>query len=147
MISMNEKDNNLFDIRLNDLGIRYIRKFATIAQFVFITTVIGSFFFLITGVGRIFTPYDYSEYDFWYVAYVRAYLYIGVAIQVLSVLQVYYFWKLKKLLKESIANKDEILFNDAFKALFQNAVWGLLLGAAVLILGVFDLLFWMYYRI
>jgi len=143
---MNEESNNdLFGLRLNEQGIRYVRKFAILVKFVVLTGAISSLFLFIISVGRIIDPVYYDQIDFWENAYFNVYPYFTIILTILLLFQLYYYWKVKFQLEEAIENKNEIVFNESFKSLLQNAIWGLISGIASLIVATIDLLFWIKY--
>ena len=138
-----EGQHDIFEPRLNERGIRYIMKFTSIVKIVILTGVISSLFLFITSVGRIFNDtIDYSILDAWETAFYKSYPYFTVILNILFLFQLYYYWKIKQNLEEAISEKNEATFNGSFEALFKNAVWGVILGVASLVISMIDLLFW-----
>ena len=141
-----EGQHDIFEPRLNERGIRYIMKFTSIVKIVILTGVISSLFLFITSVGRIFNDtIDYSILDAWETAFYKSYPYFTVILNILFLFQLYYYWKIKQNLEEAISEKTEATFNGSFEALFKNAVWGVILGVASLVISMIDLLFWVNY--
>lgn len=141
-----EGQHDIFEPRLNERGIRYIMKFTSIVKIVILTGVISSLFLFITSVGRIFNDtIDYSILDAWETAFYKSYPYFTVILNILFLFQLYYYWKIKQNLEEAISEKNEATFNGSFEALFKNAVWGVILGVASLVISMIDLLFWVNY--
>ena len=141
-----ESQHDIFEPRLNERGIRYIMKFASIVKIVILTGVISSLFLFITSLGRIFKDtIDYSILDAWETAFYRSYPYFTVILNIIFLFQLYYYWKIKQNLEEAITEKNEAKFNGSFEALFKNAVWGVILGVASLVISMIDLLFWVNY--
>ena len=136
-----EGQHDIFEPRLNERGIRYIMKFTSIVKIVILTGVISSLFLFITSVGRIFNDtIDYSILDAWETAFYKSYPYFTVILNILFLFQLYYYWKIKQNLEEAISEKNEATFNGSFEALFKNAVWGVILGVASLVISMIDLL-------
>jgi len=141
-----ESQHDIFEPRLNERGIRYIMKFASIVKIVILTGVISSLFLFITSLGRIFKDtIDYSILDAWETAFYRSYPYFTVILNIIFLFQLYYYWKIKQNLEKAITEKNEAKFNGSFEALFKNAVWGVILGVASLVISMIDLLFWVNY--
>lgn len=141
-----EGQHDIFEPRLNERGIRYIMKFTSIVKIVILTGVISSLILFITSVGRIFNDtIDYSILDAWETAFYKSYPYFTVILNILFLFQLYYYWKIKQNLEEAISEKNEATFNGSFEALFKNAVWGVILGVASLVISMIDLLFWVNY--
>jgi len=146
MFMSDESQHDIFVPRLNEKGIGYIMKFASIVKIVILTGVISSLFLFITSLGRIFNDtIDYSFLDPWEIAYYKSYPYFTLVLNILFLFQLYYYWKIKQSLVEAIDDKNEVTFNGSFEALFKNAVWGLILGIASLVISMIDLLFWVNY--
>ena len=141
-----ESQHDIFEPRLNERGIRYIMKFASIVKIVILTGFISSLLFFIISSGRIFNDTtDYSILDPWQTAFYRSYPYFTIFLNILFLFQLYYYWKIKQNLEEAIYEKNETTFNESFEALFKYAVWGLILGIASLVIAMIDLLFWVNY--
>lgn len=141
-----ESHNDIFGLRLNEQGISYIRKFATFVRFVILTGVISSFFLCIIALGRIINdPTDYIEFNFWQTAYYKSFPYFTLVLNILFLIQIYFYWRISQLLKEAVHNTNEIAFNESFRALLKNAIWGVILGGATVIMSTIDLLFWINY--
>jgi NADH:ubiquinone oxidoreductase subunit 6 (subunit J) len=138
--------SELFEIKLNDRGIRFIRKFVTLVQIAILTGIVGSLIVFIIDLGRITNnTTDYTALDKWETAYFKSYPFFSLFLTGLFLVQLYYYWKLKEHLEEAINDKNELAFNQSFEALFKNAIWGLVLGVASLIVTVIDLFFWVNY--
>ena len=141
-----DNTSELFEIKLNERGIRFIRKFATLVKIVILTGIAGSLIVFIIDFGRITNDTtDYTALDQWETAYFKSYPFFSLFFAAIFLIQLYYYWKVKQHLEEAINDKNEVAFNESFEALFKNSVWGLILGVASLIITVIDLLFYVNY--
>jgi hypothetical protein len=141
-----DNTSELLSIKLNERGIRFIRKFATLVKIMSLTGVVCSILIFIINIGRITNDtIDYVVLDNWESIYYKSYPYFSLLWTVLFLIQLYYYWKVKQDLEQAINDKNEIAFNESFGSLFKNAAWGLVAGVASLIITVIDLLFWMDY--
>jgi len=138
---------DLFEIKLSQEGIRYITKFANVAKFLVLIGALISLLMLVVAAVRLKTDdLNGSSLDFWQEVYFRSFPYINLVHSILFILQLFYYWKLKKLITDGVNNKNEIAFNHSFKALFLNAVWGLITLSSSLVATSFDtFIFFKYY--
>jgi hypothetical protein len=138
--------SDLFEIRLNENGIRYIRKFVILTRFIVLAGIISSMIIFVVSFGRIFFDvFDYSILDAWQTLYFRLTPFFAFLLTVFYLFQLFYYWRIKRLLEDAIESKNEILFNASFLALLKNAGWGLVLGITDVIVCTFDLLFFVNY--
>jgi len=138
---------DLFEIKLSQEGIRYIRKFANAAKFlILIGALISLLMIAVTAIRLKTDNLDDPTLDFWQEFYIRSFPYINLVHSILFILQLFYYWKLRRLIAEGMNNKNEIAFNHSFKALYLNAVWGLITLSSSLIATSFDtFIFFRYY--
>ena len=138
--------SELFEIRLNNRGIRFIRKFPTLVKISILTGIAGSLIVFIIDFGRITNDTtDYTALGRWEAAYFKSYPFFSLFLTGIFLVQLYFYWKVKQHLEEAINDKNEVAFNESFEALFKNAIWGLILGVASLIITMIDLFFWINY--
>ena len=132
--------NGLFEIRLSDDGIKYIKKFAIANR---ILLLIGAVLFLLyvyTAINRFFhDKFDYSGLESFQIFYFKSAPYSAILYAVLFVMQLFYYRRFRKLMIDGVTYKNELVFNKAFKAIYLNAIWGivtLIFGLGVALLDV-----------
>lgn len=139
--------NDLFAIRLSDEGIRLIKKFATANKLLILAGLVLCVVHLVSAIIRFVNSFDDSGLDPFQVFYFRSFPYSIILYASLFGMQLLYYWKFRKLLTDSIKSKNEITFNAAFKAIYRNAIWGIVTIILALILGVVDILYFFQYLI
>lgn len=143
-----DNSSDLFEIKLSEEGIKYIRKFATVAKFlVFIGALVSLLIFIVAITRIMIGNPDSSDLDFFQIFYFESYSYFNLLHGILFLIQLFSYWKLKNLIENGINNKDEIIFNRSFKALFINAVWGVVTLSTSLLMAALDTFFFFKYYI
>ena len=134
-----ENATDIFELKLSEEGVRSIKKFSRLAEIVVFIGALNSLAMFITAISRIFQgPYNYSDIDLIQDVYFNFSPYFNLIFGILLLMQLFYYWQIKKLFGESIANKDEIAFNRSFPALVKNAIWGAVGLAFSLLFTIFD---------
>jgi hypothetical protein len=128
-----QKPNDLFELRLNADGIHSIRRFAKIAKWVFVLLVVFaliettlSVFYLVVIKPHLGSGVSLARFlDLLNPLYLLCYI-------VLAIIQTWYYWLTAKQLSRSIEDHDAVMFNQAFRSLLHNAIFGVI----VLLMGI-----------
>lgn len=124
-----------FGLQLNKAGIVWAIRFARL-------TGVITFIWLLLLLCRIFANYihirlfdDYETHSF--LEWMRKTgPYFNLALMPIAFAQMWHYWQVGRKLKQSIRYSDETLFNDAFRALYLNAVYGIILLVLEMILDI-----------
>jgi len=130
----------LFDSKLNESGKMYIRKFAAATRIVLFLGILLSLGHLTGSIIRL-AKYDLSRFSndkILQLEYRIMPFYWPVHV-VLALMQLYYYWKLGKNLRKGADYNDETAFNEAFSALYRNAVLAIILFVMTLVVNYLDL--------
>ena len=133
---MEQETTSLFEIRLSEKGVHYILRFAKLARWVLALVIIECIFDIGMETLYRFTLWQPAEglsklaavLDRYYVYYLPVYV-------VLAILQTSYYLSFSRRLSAGIRGRDEVVFNSAFKALYLNAVTGIVLVVFATILS------------
>jgi len=119
-----DHDKDIFSIRLDREGLRWILKFCRAVKFILFLSIIIAIPSLITGVLQVSRTKnisflnDHPLYKIYYVLYP----YWWIVYMLLWVIQVYYYWKFSTTLKRAVQIPDEKGFNESFRHLYHNAL-------------------------
>lgn len=129
------EQENLFEAKVNDTGRMYIRKFASIIKPVLLLGIIISLLRLaeeyIHAIKADPAIYRYNSLLSFENSLLPYYMTVHT---IVFFFQVYFYWKTSRLLLRGINEDSEADLNNAFKALFQNAFYGLI--SLILSLGI-----------
>lgn len=116
---------DLFEIKLNDSGKLYIRKFAVIARIAIVIGIIISFIHIATTV-MWYTNYAplVDNRDSYFLLEYRFLPYYIVFYCLLFYPQMYLYWQVTKYLRNGLKDINEQTFNKAFRSLFKFSVFG-----------------------
>jgi hypothetical protein len=119
-----EEESNVFQVRLNDLGKKYIQKFAAISYIMLVLVIFGSVITVYWDIKILVMRASLSNNyrGFTRTLYDTAYPYISMIYSVLAVLANIYYLRFPGILLRSIIIKDEFGANQAFKSLFTGAI-------------------------
>ncbi|MFI5132140.1 MAG: hypothetical protein ACHQFX_19200 [Chitinophagales bacterium] len=135
---MTQEESTLFQVRLNDQGKKYIRKFAAISYTMLVLVIFGAVVVVYWDIKMLLTRASmataYPEYgrSLYYIAYP----YISMAFSVLAVISNIYYLRFPRALLRSIKINDEYGANQSFKLLFRSAMlflFWLLLNSSTII--------------
>ncbi|HEY6506241.1 MAG TPA: hypothetical protein VIZ28_19830 [Chitinophagaceae bacterium] len=121
---------DLFEIKLNDPGKMYIRKFAVLARVMILVGLFISLIHITSTVLRYtsFDPELYANYKYYLLEH-KFLPYYTVIYCLLFYPQMYTYWQVTKCLRKGLNYNDEAVFNKAFQALFRYSVFGVILMA------------------
>jgi hypothetical protein len=126
---MTPENFNLFEIRINERGKRYIVKFAAITYTMLVLVIFEATIALFWNIK--FLAMNYGEYV--NTLYDRIYPYISIVATVLSIISNVLYLRFPRRLLRAINNNDEYGANQAFSLLFKGAlvflIWLLLITA------------------
>ena len=130
---------DIFEVKLNDEGVYYLRKIERLAPFVTVMAILLSVLYFISGVYGILSvlkinaygTYRYNLTDL----FARNFFILIVA--VLNLYMLNQFLRFVRFSMAGINNQDEQAFNKSFQYLLRNLYLGLLTG----VVNVISLLF------
>lgn len=121
-----DQHDHLFDLRLNRAGIVWATRFSKLIGWVVVLWALMMALHVLTAYITIRSNDGrQNETLFQWLSSIFPF-YTLVTTPLLAV-QLWYYWKIGKNLKESIRQGDEILFNETFRAMFMNAFFGLVM--------------------
>lgn len=131
-----EKQENLFDVRLNDVGRNYILKTARLAGGVLVLGILNSTFsFFSTGYRMLRLTAMSNQF------YTRIYFIADIAIMIIGILNIIAavkYWTFISQARKGITNVNEGQFNLSFKFIYSNMI----LGLVIILLNILVLLFY-----
>jgi len=134
--------NDLFEIRLSDQGIKYIKKFAIANRILLLIGTLLLLLYLYNAVSRFFQDkFNYSGLELFQVFYFKSIPYSAILYAVLFGMQLFYYRRFRKLLIEGIDYKNELSFNRAFRSIYLNAIWGIITLFFGLTVGLLDVVY------
>ena len=120
---MIQEESDVFQVRLNDLGKKYIQKFAAISYTMLVLVIFGSvvavYWDIKILVMRASLTNNYPGFTRTF--YDMAYPYISMIYSLLAVMANIYYLRFPRILLRSIIIKDEFGANQAFQSLFTGA--------------------------
>jgi len=121
---MTEEDSDLFQVRLNDQGKKYIQKFATISYSMLVLVIFGSVVAIYWDIKILLMRASLSPNypGFTRTFYDMAYPYISMIFSLLAVIGNIYYLRFPRTLLHSIKINDEFGVNQSFKLLFKSAL-------------------------
>ena len=134
--------SDLFEIRLSEDGIKYIRKFARLVKFVVILGILISIASISSGIYYILgNTVDYSTLDYWKRLYFNLFPIFQCLHSLLFLVQLYFYWKFKKYILVGVNYKNETNFNKAFHELYKNGIWAIITMTIAFIFSALDFIF------
>jgi len=134
--------SDLFEIRLSEDGIKYIRKFARLVKFVVILGILISIASISSGIYYILgNTVDYSTLDYWKRLYFNLFPIFQCLHSLLFLVQLYFYWRFKKYILVGVNYKNETNFNKAFHELYKNGVWAIITMTIAFIFSALDFIF------
>ena len=134
--------SDLFEIKLSEDGIKYIRKFARLVKFVVILGILISISSIISGIYYILgNTVDYSTLDYSKRLYFKLFPFFQCLHSLLFLVQLYFYWKFKKYILVGVNYKNETNFNQAFHELYKNGIWAIITMTIAFIFSAFDFIF------
>jgi hypothetical protein len=130
----------LFDSKLNETGKMYIRKFAAATRWLLLLGILLAIVHVTISIIRL-AYYDVSRFSgdkVWQFEY-RILPFYSLTYTTLALLQLYYYWKVGKELKKGADYNDETALNNAFMALYRNAVYAVILFVMAFLMNLLDL--------
>jgi len=131
---------NLFDVKLNDPGKLYIRKFAVAARILILIGVLISLIFITGTIIRTVKvdPSIFANNKPLRLQH-RIFPFYTVVYSILVFLQLYFYWKVSRCLSRGVNYNNELMFNESFAALYRNALFGIATLFLALLMNAFDL--------
>ena len=117
-----ESDNNLFEVKLDETGKKYIHKMYRLVVLALIGITIISLTSGILEVHRIIEYADSNVSSLWSYLILRVHPVINLVIIIVNVVAITYYYKFGKGISSSIDDDNPIRFNDSFRLLYRNVV-------------------------
>ena len=134
--------SDLFEIKLSEDGIKYIRKFARLVKFVVILGIFISVASISSGIYYILgNTVDYSTSDHSKRLYFKLFPFFQCLHSLLFLVQLYFYWRFKKYILVGVSYKNETNFNPAFHELYKNGTWAIITMTIAFIFSTLDFLF------
>ena len=139
---INDDASDLFEIKLSEDGIKYIRKFARLVKFVVILGILISIASISSGIYYILrNTVDYSILDYSKRLYFKLFPFFQCLHSLLFLVQLYFYWRFKKYILVGVNYKNETNFNQAFHELYKNGIWAIITMTIAFIFSAFDFIF------
>ena len=134
--------SDLFEIKLSEDGIKYIRKFARLVKFVVILGILISIASISSGIYYILgNTVDYSALDYSKRLYFKLFPFFQCLHSLLFLVQLYFYWRFKKYILVGVSYKNETNFNQAFHELYKNGICAIITMTIAFIFSALDLIF------
>ena len=134
--------SDLFEIKLSEDGIKYIRKFALLVKFVVILGIFISVASISSGIYYILgNTVDYSTSDHSKRLYFKLFPFFQCLHSLLFLVQLYFYWRFKKYILVGVNYKNETNFNQAFHELYKNGTWAIITMTIAFIFSTLDFIF------
>lgn len=118
-----ESSNDLFGIRLNEVGIYYIRKAASLGLIIFSLLAIGSLLTFIRVFKSIYLVFvQFTGPGDWKTFGIKVISCMWCLIITLNLFGIFYFAKFLRSLGKSVNNTSEQSFNLSFRYIYVNAI-------------------------
>jgi hypothetical protein len=117
-----DSNNDLFGIRLNETGIHYIRKAATLGLTIYILVAASSLLTFIGAIRNMYTVFSLSSVNGWRGFSIKLIACSWVLSIILNLFGVHYFVKFLRSLRSSVDENNEPLFNLSFRYIYVNAI-------------------------
>jgi hypothetical protein len=119
---MNEDTGTIFEIRLDETGVVYIRKLSKIAVSIFILSLILSIISIFFELYHYFNPVNLPTKDKWLFLWTRISSWVIILTIFLNLVASIYYFKFMTSFNRSIVEHNSALFNTSFKYIFRNSV-------------------------
>ena len=137
-----EDASDLFEIKLSEDGIKYIRKFAWLVKFVVILGILISIASISSGIYYILgNTVDYSILDYSKRLYFKLFPFFQCLHSLLFLVQLYFYWRFKKYILVGVNYKNETNFNQAFHELYKNRIWAIITMSIAFIFSALDFIY------
>ena len=134
--------SDLFEIKLSEDGIKYMRKFARLVKFVVIFGILISIASISSGIYYILgNTVDYSTSDHSKRLYFKLFPFFQCLHSLLFLVQLYFYWRFKKYILVGVNYKNETNFNQAFHELYKNGIWAIITMTIAFIFSTLDFIF------
>lgn len=134
--------SDLFEIKVSEDGIKYIRKFAQLVKFVVILGILISIASISSGVYYIMgNKVDYSALDYWKRLYFKLFPFFQCLHSLLFLVQLFFYWRFKKYILTGVNYRNETNFNQAFHELYKNGIWAIITMTIAFIFSALDFIF------
>lgn len=121
-----DQHDHLFGLRLNRAGIVWATRFSKLIGWVVVLWALMMALHALTAYIMIRSN-DGRQNETLFQWLSSIFPFCTLVTTPLLAVQLWYYWKIGKNLKESIRQGDEILFNETFRAMFMNAFFGLVM--------------------
>ena len=139
---MSSDVSDLFEIKLSEDGIKYIRKFARLVKFVVILGILISIASISSGIYYILgNTVDHSTLDYSKRLYFKLFPFFQCLHSLLFLAQLYFYWRFKKYILVRVSYKNETNFNQAFHELYKNGVWAIITMTIAFVFSALDFIF------
>ena len=134
--------SDLFEIKLSEDGIKYIRKFARLVKVVVILDILISIASISSGIYYILgNTVDYSTFDYSKRLYFKLFPFFQCLHSLLFLVQLYFYWRFKKYILVGVNYKNETNFNQAFHELYKNGIWAIITMTIAFMFSALDFIF------
>ena len=134
--------SDLFEIKLSEDGIKYIRKFARLVKFVVVLGILISIASISSGIYYILgNTVDYSSLDYSKRLYFKLFPFFQCLHSLLFLVQLYFYWRFKKYILVGVSYKNETNFSLAFHELYKNGIWAIITMTIAFIFSALDFIF------
>ena len=117
-----QQESSLFEIRLNETGQRYIRKFCRLVIPVLIFLIVTMVINLLVTVKYLLLNFSPGGSSIRIPVAMRVTPYFSMVTAIINFLAVIYYIRFANSLKRSLAKNDEQMFNMSFRHISQNAL-------------------------
>lgn len=129
-----QNESDLFEIRINEQGKKFIRRFVAISYTIMVLVFFESAISIYWTIRILVTkPADVAYSEYLTTLYDRVYPYLSILFSLMAVVSNFYYIRFPRVLLRSIELNDESGANRAFNLLFKGALifllWLLLVTA------------------
>jgi len=118
----NETNKDIFEIKLNETGKRYIQKFSSLGSIILIINVFVTLIIIGLEIYSLARDNNTKTITSPKEAYFLIYPYYSICYSIVALAGLYYYVLFFKKIKNSVTNSDELRFNLSFKYLYRNAL-------------------------
>jgi hypothetical protein len=145
---MDDKDKDIFTIRLNAEGINRIIRFCRVVRIILLLSILASVPAIVTGILAISKSASYIiENKFIFKLQYRVFPYVWLFYIIFWQTQIFFYWKFSKRIKRSMVDLNEEKFNESFIHLINNARLMIVVIAISILGNGFSLLLQIKYQI
>jgi hypothetical protein len=118
-----QKESDLFEVRVNEQGKKFIRKFVAISYTILVLVLFESAISIYWSIRMLVTKPAATGYPgFESTSYDTAYPYVSILLTLMAVVSNFYYIRFPRVLLRNIELNDEFGTNQAFSLLFKGAL-------------------------